>query len=431
MQIKKEKINIDKLKENEDEFVVLQRDYEKLKEKFYALKKKVENLVEEETKQLKKINKELHKKIKEKEKAENRLRNQLLFAKILLNAMPSPIYYTDDRGYIIGCNNSFLIFFNKQNSEVIGKKENEIFKHKDFIYADKNISSKEKTTSFEISLKNAKGKERNLLVYQNIYKSIKGYSSGVLNIFIDITEQKQMQKKHQIQEEIIARQAKMAEVGEMIGNIAHQWRQPLNTISLLGDDLLDAYEFNELTKEYLSKNVSKIKNQVLFMSDTIDDFRNFLKPNKQKEEFLLVDAIKSSIKINEASLKYHDITISFDYDKDVKTFGLKNEFIQVMLNIIKNAKDELIKKENDKKIKITLSSKNHNAIIEISDNAGGIKESIMDKIFDSYFSTKGDEGTGIGLYMSKKIIQESLDGDIKACNIDNGAKFIITIAEID
>jgi len=219
----------------------------------------------------------------------------------------------------------------------------------------------------------------------------------------------------------------MAAMGEMIGNIAHQWRQPLSQVSGLFFDIEYAYDYKELDKKYLSKRVDEANDLLEYMSKTIDDFRNFFNPNNKKEEFLISDSVSIALRIVNSTLDFHKIDLQIDINSDEKIYGYKNEYSQVIVNIISNAKDILIDRNiKEPKIKIYLENENK-TVLCIEDNAGGIEKEIINKIFDPYFTTKYDYGTGIGLYMTKLIIEEKMNGLITAKNSKEGAIFTIEV----
>ncbi|PLY05279.1 MAG: sensor histidine kinase [Arcobacter sp.] len=235
-------------------------------------------------------------------------------------------------------------------------------------------------------------------------------------------------KKHRKQEEILIQQSKLASMGEMIGNIAHQWRQPLNALSLLIQNIQLLYQLGQLDDEYMEKSVKKAKLLTTKMSRTIDDFRNFFMPNKTKKIFSLNNSIRESINIMDSMLKHHQIKITINFEKEkISSEGYPNEFSQALLNILNNSKDAIIQ-ENIKnpEILIHLYEKDSFAIIEISDNAKGIPKDILDKVFEPYFTTKHQsQGTGIGLYMTKTIIENNMQGNLSVYNSKDGAVFTI------
>ena len=245
-------------------------------------------------------------------------------------------------------------------------------------------------------------------------------------------------KEYKTKEDLFVVQSRMAAMGEMLTNIAHQWKQPLNTISLCASSL-------QLDLELKPKNyenefpiyIDHIIDSVKYMSTTIEDFQDYLKPNKLETCFYLKETFKKVEKLIDIQCKTNNITIIKNIT-NTNFCSYQNELIQVILNILKNSIDELIKKEDlDKYIFIDVYNKDKDIIIEIKDNAGGIDPSIINLIFNPYFSTKKDKGTGIGLYMSKQII-ENLNGKIEVDNsiyfYNNtnytGAIFTITLSPI-
>ncbi|QKF65809.1 Cache sensor-containing two-component system histidine kinase [Arcobacter venerupis] len=243
----------------------------------------------------------------------------------------------------------------------------------------------------------------------------------------DITERTLLKENKEKQEKILIQKSKMASMGEMIGNIAHQWRQPLSQLSGLFFDIESAYDYKELNKKYLQNRVEEANDLLEYMSKTIDDFRNFFNPNSKKEKFFIKDSVDNAIKIVKSTLDFYHIELLVDIDEFYEINGYKNEYSQAVMNIISNAKDILIEKNiQNPQIKIYLE-KNKKATLCIEDNAGGINDEIIDKIFDPYFTTKYEYGTGIGLYMTKLIIEEKMNGSISAKNTKDGAKFLIEI----
>jgi len=232
--------------------------------------------------------------------------------------------------------------------------------------------------------------------------------------------------KNMEQERMLIQQSRLAAMGEMIGNIAHQWRQPINALTLLLANIKDAYEFNELDQDYLDKTVRKGQSVIQRMSTTIDDFRNFFKPNKEKLHFAVWDATEEAIKLIAQSFANTDIEIILDRDNEpCSAFGYPNEFSQVVLNLLANAKDAIVAKKTTGKVRIHVGREGNTATISIQDNGGGIPEEYLGKVFDPYFTTK-ESGTGIGLYMSKMIMR-NMDGDIAISNVEDGALARITL----
>ena len=238
---------------------------------------------------------------------------------------------------------------------------------------------------------------------------------------------KLLQDEKQQQQQFLTHQSKLASMGEMIGNIAHQWRQPLTHLSYIMMNLKTAYDKDRLTNKYFEEKSKEAKEQLEFMSNTIDDFRDFFKMSKQKEKFYVNEAIDEVINLQKASFKAHSIDVDFTYENSVEIYTYKGEFLQVLFNLLNNAKDEFVKKEiEDCRIFINLKQEDKKVVITVLDNAGGIPKNIIDKIFEPYFTTK-DKGLGLGLYMSKMIIDRSINGKLDVKNEKEGALFTITI----
>ena len=228
---------------------------------------------------------------------------------------------------------------------------------------------------------------------------------------------------------LIIHQARLAELGEMIGNIAHQWRHPLTRLSLVLQNINAFSKKEKLSKEKLNEMIKVANEQIFFMSDTIDNFKDFYKPSSENDYFKLKDAYKKVMHIIGYDLKHKNIKIIYKENCNVEIYGDVNQISQVLMNLISNAKDALIENSiSNPKIEITIECLEEGYSIKISDNAGGIKKENLDKIFEPYFSTKS-HGTGIGLYMVASIIESKFNGSINVENQDNGALFIIKIPQ--
>ena len=253
----------------------------------------------------------------------------------------------------------------------------------------------------------------------------------------DITHRKLILLEKEERDKLFFQQSKMASMGEMLGNIAHQWRQPLSVISTAATGIKMQKEMNILTDKDFYYTMDSINKSAQYLSKTIEDFRGFFDPKNNKEtEFLISDLIDKALNIIGSQFVAKDIEIIRNIEK-ISIFSLENEFIQVVLNILNNAKDALLNLENDRKlIFINAYLENKTVIIEIKDNAGGIRDNIIQKIFDPYFTTKHQsQGTGIGLYMSQNIVKNHLNARLNVVNKDylyekinyRGASFSILI----
>jgi PAS domain S-box-containing protein len=230
-------------------------------------------------------------------------------------------------------------------------------------------------------------------------------------------------------DQMLILQGRQAAMGEMINNIAHQWRQPLNTLGLLIQGLPLFYDSDEFSKEYLKKNTDQCMELIQHMSRTIDDFKNFFKPDKKAVTFNVNQVIENTISLIEESFKAEKIGIDYHKQGDLNLTGFPNEYSQVLLNILMNARDVLTEnKVVDALISIRMFTEGGKSVITITDNGGGIPDKIIDKLFEPYFTTKGpDKGTGIGLFMSKTIIEKNMGGMLTVLNTGKGAEFRIEV----
>lgn len=232
-------------------------------------------------------------------------------------------------------------------------------------------------------------------------------------------------------DQIMLQSARQAQMGEMISMIAHQWRQPLSSISTVTGNMLVDLELDNFETEQFKEMLGSINDHAQFLSRTINDFRNFFKPNKSKQSIRLDTALEQTISIIGKSLSYKNIELKRDYHFETPLKTYPNELTQVFLNIIKNAQDVLLENQIEYPL-ITITGREEKdiQIVEILDNAGGIPKEIIGKIFEPYFSTKGEKtGTGLGLYMSKLIIEKHCKGELEADNIAGGARFVIRLPQ--
>lgn len=238
---------------------------------------------------------------------------------------------------------------------------------------------------------------------------------------------KQEVEKNKQQQLLMLQQSRLAQMGEMISMIAHQWRQPLNNLAIINQTIAFKYERGKLDDNLMNDFNKNSNKQIQGMSKTIDDFRNFFKPEKVKKEYCVNKVVRNTIAMLSPSFSQYELCISFEETKKIYSNGFPNELGQALINIINNAKDALIDNNiKDKKIEISLAVEVHKIIISISDNAGGIPIEIIDRIFEPYFSTKEDKnGTGLGLYMAKLIIDEHLNGKVTVSNTNSGVNFNI------
>ncbi|MDD2888076.1 MAG: ABC transporter substrate-binding protein [Aliarcobacter sp.] len=348
-----------------------------------------------------------------------------------------------ENGELIKANKQLLTILGYDNFEEIYGKS-----HLDFIVPWEYHIIKEKLQfnqePYEMTFIKKDGTKFDALVKGH---QIDGTKNIRISTIIDISELKNTQRKlkklnidleQKVQEEleknknqqmIIFQQSKLTEMGMMLNMIAHQWRQPLNNISLMVNTIILKQKKDHLTIENLDRFKSNFQEQINYLSNTIDDFKNFFKPKKEKELFILRDSILTTYSLVKPIFDKNQIQLNFNIDSKISYFGYKNEFSQVILNIINNSKDALIEKNIENKlIDIFVSLSQKDIIITIQDNANGVKNSDLEKIFELYYSTKKSlNGTGLGLYISKIIIQEHFNGAIIASNKNNGLEIIIKI----
>ena len=244
-------------------------------------------------------------------------------------------------------------------------------------------------------------------------------------------------------EQMLIQQSKLASMGEMLSNIAHQWKQPLSIISSHTNSIKFDCELDELDKNTLVKSIDDISNQVQYLSNTVDDFRVFFKPNDMTSSFNIKKFLDKCINLVKASFDENTIEAIHEIDYKIDSLGDPNQLSQALINILNNAKDALKEAENiHKKLVFIISIKeneNKQIVISIKDNAGGIPENIINNVFEPYFTTKGEKGTGLGLYISHSIITKNLKGNLNVVNEEfeyeghlyKGANFIIKLPLVE
>ena len=381
------------------------------------------------------------------EKKAQIIENQKNEIKTILNASSNIVVVSDGRK-ILDANYAFLEFFDDfKDLDHFRKKYNcvcdrfEKFDQEGYLYekeidgltwADYIIAHKE--NNFKVVLKKNDVPYHFLIKANKIRLDNNDYIVANLN---DITSEITQQKEIELQNKIIAEQSKMAALGEMLGNISHQWRQPLSAISVSVSGLKLQKELGVLDDAAFNDAVKMVVENTQYLSNTIDDFKNFIIGDKSKSKFKLKEIFDKTLRLMQASIRNHHLIIIKDFEKEINLNSYPNELIQCLTNIINNAKDVLDNiDEQNRYIFITTSIEDNKASIKIKDSAGGIENSIIDKIFEPYFTTKHQAlGTGLGLYMTHKIITESLKGSISVRNVDfeynsqqyKGAEFTIML----
>ncbi|MGB5867945.1 MAG: PAS domain-containing sensor histidine kinase [Arcobacteraceae bacterium] len=369
--------------------------------------------------------------IKNQEKLKN--------AYIVYNNTNDGILITDENINILDVNNAFIRNTGYTKDEVYGKNPSILksYLHDDEFY-DKMWECVN-TYDFwngEIVNKNKDGVlYTELLTINKIYdnnKKVKNY----IGVFTNITKEKEQELLIKEKERFIFQQSKMASMGEMLENIAHQWRQPLSVISTAATGIKMEKEFGISKEETEIQRLTLINDSAQFLSQTIDDFRNFFKPEKEKEDFYIEDALEQSLNIVNSKFKNRNIIITKNIES-IKITEYKSELVQVIMNLLNNARDVLETKDvDDRFVFIGVYTENNYAKITIKDSGGGVDNKIIDKLFEPYFTTKHQsQGTGIGLYMSEEIIRKHMNGTITVKNTRftqnqkeyTGAEFMISI----
>lgn len=256
-----------------------------------------------------------------------------------------------------------------------------------------------------------------------------GKAIRMIGTHTDITVQKAMEEEIKNKDELILAQSRHVAMGEMIGMIAHQWRQPISVIAMGANNMLADIELEEVKEENFKKGALAIIHQTQYLSKTIDDFRNFFRPDKEKEKVILSNLMNETMTLFGKSLENNGIELIINIQEGISVETYSRELLQVLINLLKNAKEALVENTpTNRFIKIDITTKENDVIIRVCDNGGGIDPKIIQRIYEPYFSTKDDKnGTGLGLNMSKIIVEQHLHGSIIATNVEQGVCFKIRI----
>jgi len=371
----------------------------------------------------------------------------------LTDNLPDMLWMKDIKGRYLYVNKAICegLLMAKDTNEVIGKddiffanRERELHKDKTDWHtfgelcfnSDQMVIENNKPMKFE-EYGNIKGKLLYLEVNKAPFYDNEGNIIGTVGSGRDITELKMAQLKLEKQYETIKNQATHVSMGEMIGNIAHQWRQPLSVITTASTGMRIEKEYGILTDKKFYKACDAINNNAQYLSQTIEDFRKFIKGERIKKIFSLKNDIDIFLNLVKGTIKSKNIHIELDLQHDININGYENELTQCLINIFNNSQDALLENNTvNKYIFITTYKKDNNAIITIKDNAGGIASNILSKVFDPYFTTKHQsQGTGLGLHLTHNLVVDGMNGTIEAKNetyiFDNaehiGAKIVISL----
>jgi signal transduction histidine kinase len=235
--------------------------------------------------------------------------------------------------------------------------------------------------------------------------------------------------KNREKDHLLILQNRQAALGETLDHVAHQWKQPINAISLIVQDMGETYLHGGMNREYVYDTVNQILDLVEHMAQTISVFRNFYRPEKERTVFRIKDSIDGTLMFIEPALRFHHIEVALDVDPGLTAVGYPKEYAQVILNILSNAKDVFEEREVENPL-VTIRgfAREDKAVVTVTDNAGGIPDDAIDRIFDLYFTTRESSGgTGVGLYMSKNIIERNMGGTLSVENAESGARFRIEL----
>ncbi len=230
-------------------------------------------------------------------------------------------------------------------------------------------------------------------------------------------------------EQFLIQQSRLATMGEMTGNIAHQWRQPLTTVSLLVQDISECYNYGNFTEEYLDATIDKIVEIIQHMSRAMDDFRHFIKPDRTMKHFSVIEAVENVLSFLGASLRYNDISVESEIDPGLSIKGYRNEFCQALLNIISNTKENFLERQTPGPlISISGLHRHDRAVVTITDNSGGMSEEIIERLSDPFtYAGNAIPASGIRLYVAGIIIRKNPHGKLTARNTANGVEYLIEV----
>lgn len=358
----------------------------------------------------------------------SKMNAQRLYTTIFENS-PLGVLSIDENGHFLHANKSALETIGYSLEELLEKSvvdispdiqpETDLFSQISMIEIIKSVLKGE-VRSFEWTHVH---KDGSIIVFDVLLASSPTNKKEIMVFWKDITEMKMLENERKLQDAILIQQSKHAELGEMIAAIAHQWKQPLNALSLYAQMIFDDIEYKEATDERMIEIGELIEEQIAYMNQTVNDFKNFLSPKKTKESFLPCESIDGTLRIIKHLLIKSSTTYTLHQHEHFSVFGIKNEFQQVVMNIVKNAIDNMEDRDiEDRRVDVYTTKDEKNGTIKICDSGGGIADSLLpDMLFEPYITTKGEKGTGLGLSLVKRIIESNFGGSIRAYNIEDGA----------
>ncbi|MBU0631397.1 PAS domain S-box protein [bacterium] len=372
---------------------------------------------------------ELEASLRQNENITRALRESENRTRLLIQSSPIGIYEIDIQGKIVSMNPAGLLMHGfQEESEVKGLQYLDIVRE-----IDRNRVAELLTTSFTGISSNFKYRSFKLdKIFQSYFVPIKNSDEPieiVMGIAEDITEQKKSEERLKKNNEMLIMQSRQAAMGDMVSMIAHQWRQPISIIGMIVNALkMDIELEEEISNETLSNSCEDVEKQIQYLSKTIDDFRNFLDPQIHKESVSVCTVLQNSLAIIGKTLENSDIDIAVECQSQTQINIVANELMHVVLNIINNAQFILVERKiENARITISGSENEESIVIEICDNGGGIDKEIIAKLGEPYVSSKSFNNTGLGVFMSKMILNKHMNGDLQWMNKGQGACFSITI----
>lgn len=348
------------------------------------------------------------------------------------------ICVTDEAGLYVSVNEKYATLFGYEPLELIGSSFLKVIPSDSIRKTEETYFELIKNVGMEIELGVTRVRKDGTMLFLSATYSVmqEGGRNYVISTVKDITEQRTQEERQMLQQRLLLQQSKLTALAEMMSAIAHQWRQPLNALGIMIQDIKIARQFGELNDEYLDNFDASAMKQVKTMSKTIDDFRNFFKPDNKKEDFALISATLDVVSLINPQLEHYGIAtnvyspLDIDEPGEALIHGYPNEFKQLVLNILSNSKDAIVeKKEKDGEydafinVEIGVASEDGNryAFARVIDNGSGIDPKVLPRVFEPYFTTKEQgKGTGVGLYMTKMIIEQNMGGTITATNRQGG-----------
>ena len=381
--------------------------------------------------------------------------------KAIIDSTKEGFWLLDEALNIITINNAFANMLGYKKSEVLGKKPYQLFalidEQQTFCEEQANVAHTSKQRTYELTFVTKKGEDLHTIVNATTI-TLPDNAKRTFAFITDISEQKELEQmllqqqyninelntnlKHRIEAEVQAnrkkdhimyQQARLASMGEMVANIAHQWRQPLNIIALIIQEFYISGQLGTLNREKIEKEYTRANSVLQYMSSTIDDFRTFFQHNDTGERFSISSAIDSVMTLISKAMEHNKIEVITEIDETLYVFGHKNEFVQTLINLLNNAREAIIAQDREEgKITIKTHREEGMIVVSIQDNGGGIEKEDREQIFEPYFTTKHQaQGTGLGLYMSHQIIVNNMNGTLEVENREEGSCFLITLPEAE